>query len=127
MATYQSIYTGSQIDAAVAATMTGMKTAPDWGNSTQVLSTAGTFTATADGYVQRLSGITNASTVYIVFSTLINGSPAEINEHEGLQSAGIYNWVSVPIPVKAGDIVTISSSGGGTGTVLNALAFMPPR
>jgi len=100
--------------------------APDWDNPVQVLSQAGTYTATADGYVQRLSGVTNSSTVYVIFSTTINGKPLEINEHEGLQSTGIYNWVSQPFPVKAGDVVSISNSGGGT-HVVNGLAFYPVR
>ena len=100
-------------------------TTPDWNNQKVVLQEAGTWTADTDGFIQWLTGVTHPSTVYITFSMTINGKPLEAKERPGLLPTGLYNWVSQPFPVKAGDIVKISQDGGGTGTVINSVAFYP--
>jgi len=98
---------------------------PDWNNPSLVLTAAGTYTATEDGFIQRLSGVTHPSTTYITFSTTINGKSLEVLEHQGLLSTGLYNWLSQPFPVKAGDVVVTSHKDGGTGTIVDSLTFFP--
>jgi len=97
---------------------------PNRQNQVAVLNSDGTWTATADGFVQRSATITHPSTTFAIFRLYQNGVVAWANEHAGLLSTGLYEFTSETIPVISGDVITTESSGGG---IASTLYFMPPR
>jgi len=113
--------------------------APDWSNQRMVGSNntnttaqgiVVTWTADADGYVQRLSTINRPSTPYATFTATVNGVTSFTTEYAGLTTTGLYSYVWHPVPVKQGDVINLSRGDqtvGSGGTMLCALTFYPPR
>ena len=97
---------------------------PDRANRTAVLETDGTWTAVANGFVQRSATITHPSSPYATFRLYQNGVIAWANEIAGLLSTGLYELTSETTPVLAGDVITTESVGSG---IASTLYFMPPR
>ena len=97
---------------------------PDRANRAAVLNTDGTWTATADGFVQRSATITHPSTTFAIFRLYQNDVVAWANEHAGLLSTGLYEFTSETIPVQQGDVIRTESSGNG---IVSTLWFIPPR
>ena len=97
---------------------------PDRENRVAVLNTDDTWTAEADGFVQRSATITHPSTTFAIFRLYQNGVIAWANEHAGLISTGLYEFTSETIPVKAGDVILTESSGSN---ITSTLYFIPPR
>ena len=97
---------------------------PDRANRVVVLNTDGTWTATADGFVQRSATITHPNTAFAIFRLYQNDVIAWAIEHSGLLSTGLYEFTSETIPVQAGDSIRTESSGGG---IASTLWYIPPR
>ena len=89
-----------------------------------VLSSDGTWTATGNGFVQRVAVVTHPSTAYATFAITVNGVVAWTTQYAGLQSSGIYDFTSPPLPIRAGDIIATTSNGSG---IASTLYFVPPR
>jgi len=100
---------------------------PDYSNRVDVLDGNGTWTATADGYIQRQCEVTNCSNWYKVLLT-VNGVVANTFEVPGCLGSGIYDYASPVMPVKSGDVVSITLTYS-TGTTVNydTLYYLPVR
>ena len=96
---------------------------PDYASRSSVLTGDGTWTVTDTGFVQRFATVTHPNTVYAWFKLTVNGVIAWEVEYSGLLSTGLYEYSSPPLPVKAGDVITTSTGGGGITTMLY---FIPP-
>ena len=98
--------------------------APDILNRTAYLTSDGTWTAYADGFIQRDASVNKPSTAYATFTLTINGVVAWAVEYAGLLSTGLYSYTSPPLAVLAGDVITTASNGSN---ITSTLYFMPPR
>jgi len=98
--------------------------APDWTNRTAYLTSDGTWTAYAAGFVQRYATINNPSTPYAEFTMTINGVNAWDSYYAGLASTGLYKYTSPPVAILAGDVIVTSSNGSN---ITSTLYYLPPR